>query len=120
MPCVGVGVPHDSAKNWRRVDDLDLGALPFGGAAAYSAKFASLDKLDELVALAQCRPVFIAEVMSCFYGRFGQRAIGEPCEILDQFVILEVRQLAMQVDDFAHWRISISASVGCRLPHDAD
>ena len=52
-----------------------------------------LDKLDELVALAQRRPFFVAEVVSCLHGRFGQRAIGEPCEVLDQFVIFEVGRL---------------------------
>ena len=64
VPFVGVGITHNSAENWGRIDDLNLRAFPFGGAAAYPAKFASLDKLDELVALAQCCPIFVAEVVS--------------------------------------------------------
>jgi hypothetical protein len=84
------------------VDNLNLRAFSFGGAAAYPAKFASLNKLDELVALAQRCPVFVAEVMPCFHGRLGKRAIGEPCEILDEFVILEGDRTTAQVDDVGH------------------
>ena len=78
--------------------------------------FAGLDQLDQPVTLAQRRPFLVAEVVSCLHGRFAQRAIGEPCEILDQFVILEVGRLAMQVDDFAHWRSPYQAllAAGCR------
>jgi hypothetical protein len=54
--CVGVGITHDSAENRGCIYNLILRALSFGSAAAYSAKFASLDKLNELVALAQCPP----------------------------------------------------------------
>src|SRR5258705_11304870 len=61
VPFVGVGVTHNSAENWGRIDDLNLRAFTFGGAATYPAKFASLDKLDELAALAQRHPVFVAE-----------------------------------------------------------
>jgi hypothetical protein len=89
VPFVGVGITHNSAEYWGRVDDLDLRFFSFGSAGAYPAKFASLNKLDELVALAQRRPVFVAEMVSCFHGRFGERAIGEPCEVLDEFVILK-------------------------------
>ena len=61
-----------------------------------SGAVCGLDQLDQPVALAQRRPVFVAEVVSCLHGRFGQRAIGEPCEVLDQLVILEVRRLSDQ------------------------
>ena len=95
MPFVGVGVTHNSAENWGCVDDLNLRAFSFGGAAAYPAKFASLDKLDELVALAQRYPVFVAQVVSSFHGRFGKACrVGEPCQILDKLVVLDVRRLA--------------------------
>ena len=79
-----------------RIDDLNLRAFPFGGAGAYPAELAGLDQLDQSVALAQSRPFFVAEVVSCLHGHFGQRAVGEPCEILDKLVILDGNRAAVQ------------------------
>ena len=78
MPCVAVRRSHDFAENWWPVDDLDLRALPLGGAGAYPAELCSLDELDEPVDLSHRRPIFVAEVMPCLHLGFGQRAVGEP------------------------------------------
>ena len=118
MPFVGVGVTHNSSQNWGRIDDLNLRAFSFGSAAAYPAKFASLNKLDELVALAQRCPVFVAEVVSCFHGRFGKRAIGEPCEVLDEFVIFDGDRTVVQIYNVTHDK-NIPVGVGAARPRYA-
>ena len=62
VPFVGVGsriiLPRIGGAS-----TTSICARPRLVARAYPVKFASLDKLDELVALAQCRPVFIAKVV---------------------------------------------------------
>ena len=94
VPCVAAGVAHDFAENWRSVDDLDLRPFSLGGPGTYPAQLASLDALDELIALAHRQPILVREVVPCLHLCFGQRAIGEPREVFDQLVVLEGSRLA--------------------------
>ena len=91
MTCraLAAGVTHDFAENWGPSTISICARSRLVAPLRIRRSFAGLDQLDQPVALAQRRPFFVAEVVSCFHGRFGQRAIGEPCEFFDQFVIFE-------------------------------